>query len=179
MTGTKGTILLTDTMRLTDLMLQYTPGDEHSWEAEFSYLWYDDVGRLLEVIGEVMEFGIETPIDLGPDGRVWDGHHRIAAAVELGLSYVPVNFISSVDENQRIERQMASIDRAVTVGNAGEYPSLHEEFCAGFDAGWEAAMEGLADAWDGGWERGNAFALESPTLNSDARWSNPYRKEEK
>lgn len=33
---------------------------------------------------------IEQPIHLGPDGRVWDGHHRIVAAMRLGFDQLPV-----------------------------------------------------------------------------------------
>lgn len=33
---------------------------------------------------------IEQPVCLGPDGRVWDGHHRIVAARRLGLTEIPV-----------------------------------------------------------------------------------------
>jgi len=32
-----------------------------------------------------------------------------------------------------------------------------------------------AAAWSEGWDRGNAFALETPTRSVNARWSNPYR----
>ena len=33
---------------------------------------------------------ITQPVCLGPDGRVWDGHHRIVAAKRLGFADVPV-----------------------------------------------------------------------------------------
>lgn len=36
------------------------------------------------------EHGISQPVCLGPDGRVWDGHHRIVAARRLGLDSLPV-----------------------------------------------------------------------------------------
>lgn len=37
--------------------------------------------------------GIRHPVLLGDDGRVWDGHHRIAAAMRLRCP-VPVKFAS-------------------------------------------------------------------------------------
>lgn len=33
---------------------------------------------------------VEQPICLGVDGRVWDGHHRVVAAIRLGFDRLPV-----------------------------------------------------------------------------------------
>lgn len=33
---------------------------------------------------------VPQPVLLGPDGRVWDGHHRIVAARRLGFAWVPL-----------------------------------------------------------------------------------------
>lgn len=33
---------------------------------------------------------VPSPISLGSDGRVWDGHHRIIAARRLGFATIPV-----------------------------------------------------------------------------------------
>jgi hypothetical protein len=44
--------------------------------------------RLEEHLREVGR--IEQPICLGDDGRVWDGHHRVVAAVRLGFDRLPV-----------------------------------------------------------------------------------------
>lgn len=41
--------------------------------------------RHLAEVGEVIQ-----PVCLGPDGRVWDGHHRIVGALRLGIAVVPV-----------------------------------------------------------------------------------------
>jgi hypothetical protein len=38
----------------------------------------------------VAKHGITQPVCLGPDGRVWDGHHRIVAARRLGIDTIPV-----------------------------------------------------------------------------------------
>lgn len=35
----------------------------------------------------------EATIMLGPDGRVWDGHHRIVAAHALGIESLPVEVV--------------------------------------------------------------------------------------
>lgn len=39
---------------------------------------------------------VEQPVCLGPDGRVWDGHHRIVAARRLGFYTIPIE--DDVDE---------------------------------------------------------------------------------
>lgn len=33
---------------------------------------------------------IDSPVLLGNDGRIWDGHHRIVAARRLGIADIPV-----------------------------------------------------------------------------------------
>ncbi len=47
----------------------------------------------LAAVGEVRQ-----PVCLGPDGRVWDGHHRIVAARRLGFEYLPVEHGTADDE---------------------------------------------------------------------------------
>lgn len=44
----------------------------------------------------IQEVGMRMPILLGSDGRVWDGHHRFAAAEHLGIPVVPVIFEAEV-----------------------------------------------------------------------------------
>jgi ParB-like chromosome segregation protein Spo0J len=41
--------------------------------------------------------GIREPILLGNDGRVWDGHHRITAAHQLGIEEVPIKHVGGND----------------------------------------------------------------------------------
>lgn len=52
----------------------------------------DHGSRTNALIEDIKERGIQTPILLGTDGRVWDGHHRVIAAMILGLENVPVEF---------------------------------------------------------------------------------------
>jgi hypothetical protein len=46
---------------------------------------YDKIALLLQTQGWVGK-----PILLGDDGRIWDGHHRLLACLELGIEEVPV-----------------------------------------------------------------------------------------
>lgn len=70
---------------------QYNDGDENGWEIELAYLWKVRRPQLLNLMDSVLAEGFREPIDLGCDGRVWDGHHRIAVALALGIS-LPVHY---------------------------------------------------------------------------------------
>jgi hypothetical protein len=78
-------------MPLAHLLSVYRPGsDDHDWQTEFDQVeqfdWFDGL------MTSIQETGIQNPILLGADGRVWDGHHRITAAFKLGVAAVPVEF---------------------------------------------------------------------------------------
>lgn len=74
-----------------DVMRRFKDGDEHGWDVEFAWLDEHHANELSALREAVIEKGyIHTPIHVGVDGRVWDGHHRLRVAVELGLALVPV-----------------------------------------------------------------------------------------
>lgn len=102
-------------IKLTDLLLRYRPGSQDppwSWadevidlhshpcpttEARAQGIEVDPCDdphpgcyqRRLEAY--LRDVGaIEQPVCLGGDGRVWDGHHRIVAAIRLGFNEIPV-----------------------------------------------------------------------------------------
>lgn len=65
------------------------------WETWFKFLWTDELEYMNYLLADITENGIKTPITLGPDGKVWNGHHRLAIADALGLEYVPVEISST------------------------------------------------------------------------------------
>lgn len=73
-------------IKLEDLLKQWVPGShEWSWEEEYEDLIKHQDTVLLE--SEILSRGFNfanasEPIMLGPDGRVWDGHHRIVLAMK-------------------------------------------------------------------------------------------------
>lgn len=84
-------------MDLDHLLANYLPGsyDNPAWG------WDDELGGIEEhgpdgfatwddFLSDVTTRGIVTPIELGPDGRVWEGHHRVCAAIKLNVETVPV-----------------------------------------------------------------------------------------
>ncbi|WP_323986217.1 ParB N-terminal domain-containing protein [Microbacterium plantarum] len=78
------------TISLDLLLRSYRDGDEHGWETEFAWLEEHHPQKIAELMDDIHAVGIQEPILLGSDGRIWDGHHRIYAAHRLGLKRVPV-----------------------------------------------------------------------------------------
>lgn len=66
------------------------PGDDHSWAAEFKFLWTNDQHRMLELMASITKEGVCEPVVIGSDGRLWDGHHRLAVAIALQLGPIGV-----------------------------------------------------------------------------------------
>ena len=77
-------------MALADLLANFLDGDERGWAAEFDFLRREHAEHIEQLATSIREDGITTPILLGNDGRVWDGHHRLCVADALGLVRVPV-----------------------------------------------------------------------------------------
>lgn len=87
-------------MALSYLLRTYKDGDEVGWENEFKYLEEIHSHKLDFLINSISLHGIASPIQLGYDKRVWDGHHRLYAAKHLGIRWVPVEKIKKPKETQ-------------------------------------------------------------------------------
>lgn len=79
-------------MLLMDLLRDYRDGDvlPGGWSEEFDWLRQEHAEDLAALAESIREHGIRTPILLGRDGRVWDGHHRLCVAYDLGITSIPV-----------------------------------------------------------------------------------------
>lgn len=78
-------------MSLLELMSQWRVGSgDWSWDDEFHWLRINHGERLDLLATSLQETGQHDPIQLGSDGRVWDGHHRVCAAFLLGIPSVLV-----------------------------------------------------------------------------------------
>lgn len=80
-------------MMLSALLTAWAPGsydDRWTWDDEREWLWHCHREQMADLIADISANGIKEPVLLGDDGRVWDGHHRICAAMELGLDEVPI-----------------------------------------------------------------------------------------
>lgn len=92
---------------LDALMVNWRPGSHDTADgpegANLAWTWADeardlftrDRDKTLAILDLVVQSGpgfidYVSPILLGDDGRVWDGHHRIIIARALGYSFVEV-----------------------------------------------------------------------------------------
>ena len=79
-----------ESMSLSRILTEYEPGDGGTWLREFAWMALRSSHKLPGLALSIAEIGISTPILLGDDGRVWDGHHRILVATDMGMESVPV-----------------------------------------------------------------------------------------
>ncbi len=77
-------------MPLSQLTAEYTTGDGSTWEHERARLEEIHPGKLARIRAEILA-GHFPPVPLDHDEkRAVDGHHRIVAALQLGVLVVPV-----------------------------------------------------------------------------------------
>jgi len=80
------------------ILAHYQDGNEVGWEEEFRYLIVSHGREISELMFQIRKDGIKEPILLGPDRRIWDGHHRLLCARVLGIKEVPVTMAALVSE---------------------------------------------------------------------------------
>jgi hypothetical protein len=81
-----------DTIHVDELMKRYRPGSsDWSWAEEFVDIIDHDWEKIYILLHKIKRSGFLTPVLLGNDGRIWDGHHRILVAHILSLD-VPVEY---------------------------------------------------------------------------------------
>ena len=83
-------------MRLSTLLALWRPGShDWSWQEEAYDLRLRVPAKLDALRASMAYEGVREPVVLGHDGRVWDGHHRIVAAIEAHRDHLPVEFVAS------------------------------------------------------------------------------------
>lgn len=104
------------TMRVADVIRRWRPGS-HDYSdgpegANHTWTWADEQMYLLteqhdyqhglmiraRAHGSVDWVDPFAPICLGNDGRVWDGHHRICAAMALGFETIEVDVVPEAQD---------------------------------------------------------------------------------
>jgi ParB-like chromosome segregation protein Spo0J len=85
---------MADRMALADLLANYRPGSYDppwTWNDERRDLLAREPDFLHGLRADIAANGIREPVQLHHgERRVWDGHHRIVVAIDLGLPAVPV-----------------------------------------------------------------------------------------
>jgi hypothetical protein len=82
---------------LAEFLAWTEPGDrDWSWNSQFRYLQDPDNGhtdRLREIFWSLTYDGQKEPVQVGPDSRLWDGHHRVWALVASGARTIRVDYV--------------------------------------------------------------------------------------
>lgn len=77
-------------MALSSLLSDYQDGNLRGWPREVALVWRHNPVAMTALCDDIAANGMRKPVHLGEDGRIWDGHHRIAAALALDLDTIPV-----------------------------------------------------------------------------------------
>ena len=84
-----------DVVDLKELLATIEDGDGIGWEAEFGWLRKNHAPKVRGLALSILQNGIREPVLIGPDGRMWDGHHRVYVAYMLGFTHIPVKYARS------------------------------------------------------------------------------------
>lgn len=91
----------TPTMTAAEIVTTVRTGEgERDWSDELHFLWTEHGHQTYALLRDIAGRGVVYPVQIArePDGlRVFDGHHRIAACLALGVS-VPVEMITWSNE---------------------------------------------------------------------------------
>lgn len=116
-------------IRLDHLLGTFAVGSgDWSWQEEYDKLYERDYQR--QLTKKIRVNGITEPILLGSDGRVWDGHHRICAAMHIGLDCVPVEFCTP----ERVTPTREQIAEVLAAQREPEYQHVEDEGIGDADA---------------------------------------------
>lgn len=84
-------------VQLEHLLGIYKVGSgDWSWQEECEDLY--ETQHQINLTESIRLKGIKEPVLLGSDGRIWDGHHRICAALHLGITEIPIKFSGENNE---------------------------------------------------------------------------------
>jgi hypothetical protein len=157
-------------MTLNDITTGWRPGSHDTHGAGEAWTWADESLWLLTnqteyQLGVIRRAHLEqsvdwldvfAPICLGADGRVWDGHHRICAALALGIKTAHVDVLPVLAQREDQRR------RAVLFNDIGRAPRKDSTYW------WLSDRQQLADhLWAQGWRRDVRPEDETETVTYD------------
>jgi hypothetical protein len=99
------------TKTLGQILTFWSPGsqgDSWTWRDEYNALVSDPVTDAVRERVDAEGIGFadaHSPVLLGSDGRVWDGHHRIVIAIERGIDALDVELASGVTSGRGSDEQ--------------------------------------------------------------------------
>ena len=79
---------------LPKMLAEVEPGDQDwSWRSQFAWLNQNSADKLKALHEDISENGVQKPLLVGPDMRLWDGHHRLLVMYWRLYRYVPVELV--------------------------------------------------------------------------------------
>lgn len=98
---------------LDRLLREVRPGSrDWTWQQEHDDLWFsvhagtsvmDDLATSMQTEGQ------REPVILGDDGRLWDGHHRVAVAMRLGIGRVLLRRYDDLTDEEQMEHLVNAV----------------------------------------------------------------------
>jgi hypothetical protein len=80
------------------IRIDHTDQPPQPQDPESDTSWRSIPSPLADLIAAIAVNGVATPLLLGDDGRVWDGHHRLLVARLLGIETLTVEYGHSGQE---------------------------------------------------------------------------------
>ncbi|MFF7335410.1 ParB N-terminal domain-containing protein [Streptomyces sp. NPDC008150] len=113
---------------LARLLAEVRCGSEDwSWEEEWADLdrRHAGDGYLETLERQIRARGITTPVLVGSDGRLWDGHHRLRIAVRVGIGYVPVELPGTTTTDET-EAYRLALSQALGLGTGANWEAIRD-----------------------------------------------------
>jgi hypothetical protein len=84
--------------------------------------------QVQQIAASMMEFGVVNPVLIGPDGTIIAGHARVAAALQLGLTEIPVIVLDHLTPAQ--QRALVLADNRLALNASWDEDILRTELAA-------------------------------------------------
>jgi ParB-like chromosome segregation protein Spo0J len=84
--------------------------------------------QVQQIAASMMEFGVVNPVLIGPDGTIIAGHARVAAALQLGLTEIPVIVLDHLTPAQ--QRALVLADNRLALNASWDEEILRAELAA-------------------------------------------------
>jgi ParB-like chromosome segregation protein Spo0J len=95
---------------LARILREITVGSgDWTWDEEWADLDARHPDELAALEADITANGITTPVLIGNDGRLWDGHHRLRIAAKHGIGYVPVEITPAAGSDDGPHARYAAV----------------------------------------------------------------------
>jgi hypothetical protein len=111
------------------------PGDQDwSWRSQFNWILENHKDHIVDLLEDVQANDLNKPLTVGPDYRMWDGHHRLFCCYLLCYSQVPVELLKEEPGPYSNTKSAAeAINKILAEGNVPRRklpPRVADDTCA-------------------------------------------------